>query len=70
MQKYDGIPLMAVHHFTHFVEQLLAPKDRMLPTFNDWRRKFAVDVDRGDSLNYDEMDIRRHRPLRPEPVST
>jgi dTDP-4-dehydrorhamnose 3,5-epimerase len=48
----------------------ISPKDRMLPTFNDWRRKFAVDVDRGDSLNYDEMDIRRHRPLRPEPVST
>jgi hypothetical protein len=48
----------------------ISPEDRMLPTFNDWRRKSAVDVDRGDSLNYDETYVRRHRLLSPEPVST
>ena len=48
----------------------ISPKDRMLPTFNDWRRKSAVHVDRGGSLNYDETNVSRYSLLRPEPVST
>jgi dTDP-4-dehydrorhamnose 3,5-epimerase len=48
----------------------ISPKDRMLPTFSDWRRKAAAGVDRGGSLYYDERIVPRHRQLRSESVST
>ena len=47
----------------------ISPKDRVLPTFDDWRRTVADDSDCKDRLNYEDPDTLRRARLRPEPVS-
>jgi dTDP-4-dehydrorhamnose 3,5-epimerase len=48
----------------------ISPKDRVLPTFEDWCRGSANGMGGKDPLNYDDPDTLRRARLQPEPVST